>query len=233
LKDTIGDTANWLPPSSVDAVESVLTTTRAVRKRLDLDRPVPRDLIERCLRIAFQAPTGVNAQNWSWVVVGDTAIKHDVAELYRQGLKETESTWGKQFSASGFRLYGGRRGALGSEGGSFLAENLERVPFLLVPSAKAGHSHGLQETFFQATHWGSILQAVWSFMLALRTHGLGSSWTTVHLLREREMGKLLGIPPDYVQAGLFPIAYTRGTTFRPANRTFSETTVHWDHWNSR
>jgi len=233
MTDTIGDPASWLPRNGVDAVELVLTTTRAVRKRLDVDRPVPRDLVEHCLRIAFQAPTGVNAQNWGWVVVGDPAIKKQVAELYRQGLKETESSWGEQFSASGFRLYGGRRGTLGSEGGTYLAENLERMPFLLVPAARSGHAGGLRETFLQATHWGSILQAVWSFMLALRTHGLGSAWTTVSLLREQEMGELLGIPSEYVQAGLFPIAYTKGTDFRPANRTFSETTVHWDHWSIR
>ena len=230
MDKTESDAANWLDAASVAAVELVLTTTRAVRSRLDLDRPVPRDVIERCLRIAFQAPTGVNAQNWAWIVVEEPAIKKAMADLYRQGLRDTEASWSTQFSASGFRLYGGRRGDWGSEGGSFLAENLERVPCLLIPAAKPGLGGGLDHTFTQATHWGSILQAVWSFMLALRTHGLGSAWTTVHLLREREMASLLGIPPDYVQAGLFPVAYTKGTDFRRADRSFSESTIHWDHW---
>jgi len=67
-------------------------------------------------------------------------------------------------------------------------------------------------------------------MLALRLHGLGSAWTTLHLLREREMGALLGIPETETQAGVFPVAYTLGTDFKVVDRSKSEAQIDWNHW---
>lgn len=204
--------------------DELLTTTRSVRKRLDLERPVERDVVEECLRLAFQAPNGSNTQTWNWVFVDDPQLRRQVATLYRQGLEDhLAGPYGAQSRASG---PGAERM---SASVAHLVEHLDEVPVLLIPTI-AGR---LDEAgvFFQASTWGSILPAVWSFMLALRTRGLGSAWTTLHLYREREMAELLGIPYDNVtQAGLFPVAYTKGTDFKPADRSASERRVHWNHW---
>jgi nitroreductase len=136
----------------------------------------------------------------------------------------------KPYSASGFKLYGGRPGTYGgSEGAAYLADNIQRSPYLLLPCLHVRQPG--DSTFVQASHWGSILPAVWSFMLALRAHGLASAWTTVHLYEEDAMAELLGIPREYVQAGLFPIAHPIGQDFRPADREASKGTVRWDHWS--
>jgi len=111
----------------------------------------------------------------------------------------------------------------------YLRDNLERVPVLVIPTLR-GRLDG-EDIFYQASLWGSILPAVWSFMLALRARGLGSAWTTIHLHREREMAELLRIPFDqYTQAGLFPVAYTLGTDFKAGDRALSESAVRWNHW---
>jgi nitroreductase len=190
---------------------------------LDLERPVDRRLVEECLRIGFQAPTGGNAQNWGWVVVDDEATKDRMAEIYRAGRRDHDVLHaGPATSKSG---YDTRRM---SEAGRHLAMNLERVPVLLVPAFAARYPTAT--TFGQATLWGSILPAVWNFMLALRLRALASAWTTVHLHREAEMAELLGIPEGYTQAGLFPVAYTIGTDFKPGDRRFSESRIFWNKW---
>ncbi len=95
----------------------------------------------------------------------------------------------------------------------------------------AGRLDSGTPTFGQASAWGSLLPAVWSFMLALRERGLGSAWTTLHLPNEREVADLLGIPFDTVtQGGLFPIAYTMGTDFKLAKRLPGSSLSHWDQW---
>jgi nitroreductase len=81
-----------------------------------------------------------------------------------------------------------------------------------------------------ASAWASIIPAGWSFLLALRSRGLGSVWTTMHLAKEREVAELLGIPDTATQAALFPVAYTIGTDFRPAARPPAETITFWDSW---
>jgi nitroreductase len=220
-----------LPPFDLDVVDRLLTTTRAVRKRLDPDRAVPRELVEQCLHLAFQAPTGANAQNWIWVVVADNDLKKAAADLYRAGLVQVmdeQAAGVVRPNASGFdrSRTSVTRNLIAIE---HLAEHLEQVPYLLVPAYEPRYREGT--TFAEAVHWGSILPAVWSFMLALRARGLGSAWTTAHLRFEHEMGALLGIPERYVQAGLFPVAYTLGTDFRPANREYSEHTIYWDRWS--
>ena len=87
------------------------------------------------------------------------------------------------------------------------------------------------DVFTQASAWGSVLPAVWSFLLALRERGLGSSWTTLHLPNEKEAAELLGIPFDrYTQVGLFPIGYTLGTDFKAASRVEAGRFIHWEQW---
>jgi nitroreductase len=209
-------------PQSPDAL---LTTTRAVRKRLDLDRPVERAVIEECLRLAFQAPTGANSQGWGWVVVDDPETKLRMAEIYRSGIVDHQNR--PQVPESPSHEADRRM----SESVMYLADNLQRVPVLVVPTID--RRYGDTTTFQQASRWGSILPAVWSFMLALRSRGLGSAWTTIHLYREEEMAELLGIPyPEQTQAGLFPAAYTLGSQFSPADRSSSESRIFWNRWAS-
>jgi nitroreductase len=210
--------------------EELLTTTRAVRKRLDLARPVERAVIETCLRLAFQAPNGSNQQTWGWLLVDDPATKSAMADIYRAALgdyvnrprapKSTDAPRAAASPSAAFQRM--------TESVMHLNAHLHEVPVLVVPTFH-GRAEG-HDVFVQASRWGSIAPAVWSFMLALRLHGLGSSWTTLHLLREREMGELLGIPPTETQAGLFPVAYTLGAEFRAADRAASEQQIRWNHW---
>jgi nitroreductase len=208
------------------AGDELLTTTRTVRRRLDLTRPVSRDVVLECLHIAFQAPTGSNRQNWAWVVVDDPAQKAAMADLYRSTLAEVVGELAP--------VAGGRPGPDATpyermrHSAAHLADHLHEVPVLVVPGVE-GDVVG-QPIARQASLWGSILPAVWSFMLALRVRGLGSAWTTLHLHHHDEMARILGIPSGVTQAGLFPVAYTLGTDFRPADRSASEATVHWNHW---
>ena len=201
----------------------LLTTTRTVRKRLDLARPVERGIVEDCLELAFQAPNGSNQQQWDWVVVDDPQRRADMAAVYRAGLDT-------HLSLPRDNVYDVQdRQTEIAASVYYLLEHLHEVPVLVVPCIK-GRFEGAS-IFDQASHWGSILPAVWSFMLALRMHGMGSAWTTLHLHREEEMAELLGIPfADVTQAGLFPVAYTIGTEFSPANRAASSDAIHWNSW---
>jgi nitroreductase/ketosteroid isomerase-like protein len=203
--------------------DTLLTTTRTVRKRLDLDRPVDRSIVEECLRLAFQAPTGGNTQAWGWVLVDDPETKRRMADIYRAGYSDhlkrvvVDQSLPQQADP---RM---------AESVRYLADNLHRVPVLLVPTID--RRYGEETTFEQASRWGSVLPAVWSFMLALRSRGMGSAWTTIHLYREEEMADLLGIPfPNNTQAGLFPVAYTLGSKFSPANRGSSDSRIFWNRW---
>jgi nitroreductase len=203
--------------------DALLTTTRTVRKRLDFDRPVPRKLIEECLEIAFQAPNGGNMNGWRWIVIDDPALVARAAEIYNGGLDDFIATFGEAGYA-GAHVPGADRIETSTQ---HLRDHFHRCPALLLPLL-AGRTEGAN-VFYQASLWGSIVQAVWSFMLALRARGLGSAWTTGHLWREREMAELLDIPMErWTQVGLFPIAYTLGTDFKPAYRRPLSEVVAWN-----
>jgi nitroreductase len=204
--------------------EELLTTTRTVRKRLDLDRPVDREVVEDCLRLAFQAPNGSNQQTWGWVVVDDPDTRLAMADLYRAAL----SDYVGRPRPAGERPPSTPKQRRMAESVMYLVEHLHEVPVLLVPTFH-GRGEG-KPVFWHASRWGSIVPGVWSFMLALRLHGLGSAWTTLHLHRESEMAELLGIPGTETQAGLFPVAYTKGTDFKVADRAASEARIRWNHW---
>lgn len=200
--------------------EEVLTTTRSVRKRLDLDRPVSRETIIECIEMAHQAPTGSNAQGWSWMIVDDPEKKAAIANHYREIYYPYREQGSMVRDAQGDRI---------SESANHLAEVLDRVPFHVIP-LHTGRLEGA-DSFRQASAWGSILPAVWSFMMALRSKGLGSAWTTLHLPREAEVAELLGIDHSkWTQAGLFPVAYTVGTEFKLAKREPVENFLHWNEW---
>ncbi|BBX35265.1 nitroreductase [Mycolicibacterium mageritense DSM 44476 = CIP 104973] len=208
------------------SADEVLTTTRSVRKRLDFDKPVPREVLLECLDIALQAPTGSNAQGWQFVFVEDPEKKKALADIYRAN------------ATPYLDLPKPERGDIRDEqidsvmnSAKYLNENFEKAPVLLVPCLE-GRPDGAPAGM-SASYWGSLLPAVWSFMLALRSRGLGSAWTTLHLLGEgeKQAADVLGIPFDqYAQAGLFPIAYTKGTDFKKAKRLPAEQFAHWDTW---
>lgn len=208
-------------------VDEVLSTTRSVRKRLDFDKPVSREVLMECLDLALQAPTGSNAQGWQWVFIEDAEQKKAIGDIYLANAREYLSTSTSQYAD------GDPRGAqMGKIRGSavYLAEHMHEAPVLLIPCIAGREANS---TIGGVSFWASLFPAVWSFCLALRSRGLGSCWTTLHLLNdgERRVADILGIPYDeYSQGGLFPIAYTKGTDFRPANRLPAETLTHWNRW---
>ena len=201
--------------------DHLLTTTRAVRKRLDLERPVEPDVILDCLRLALQAPTGGNSQGWRWLVVTDPDKKAALARLYEEGGGEYLRQAATAEGAPG-RVY---------SSAMYLLEVLHRVPALVVPCIK-GRVDGASNAD-AAGFYGSILPAVWSFQLALRSRGLGSAWTSLHLAKEQEAAELLGIPEGISQVALLPVAYTIGDDFKPASRRPVEEVTYWDTWGAR
>jgi nitroreductase len=204
----------------IATVDELLTTTRAVRKRLDLDRPVGREVILDCIRLAMQAPTANNAQDWRWLVITDADKRAAIADIYRSiGSQYLPQVVESESDPQTRRVYAG---ALA------LTETLARVPVHVIPCLDSRIDNS--STLTAASAWASIIPAGWSFQLALRSRGLGSVWTTMHLAREREVAKLLDIPETATQAALFPVAYTIGTDFRPAKRPPAETVTYWDSW---
>lgn len=207
------------------SADEVLTTTRSVRKRLDFDRPVDRATVLECIEIALQAPTGSNSQGWQWMVIEDEVKKKAICELYAKNFNAYASQPGREYAEGDTRA---ERQTLVKNSAMYLSENFHRAPFLVIPLIEGRLDEGTS-TMSQASQWGSILPAVWSFMLALRERGLGSAWTTLHLPDEEKTAEILDIPFDrYTQAGLFPVAYTKGTDFKLAKRLPAADLTHWD-----
>jgi nitroreductase len=202
--------------------DEVLATTRSVRKRLDLQRPVEREVLEECLRLAQQAPTASYAQNWHFVVVTDAAERAALGELWR-------SVAGPYLERRSAAAAADEHVVRIGDAVRHLAEHIHEVPVYVIPCVE-GRTDGAPAAV-QASRWASIMPATWSFMLAARARGLGTVWTTFHLRHEREAAEILGIPYDKVmQAALIPVAYTIGTEFKPAARKPLDTMVHWDRW---
>ncbi|MQY29281.1 nitroreductase family protein [Nocardia aurantia] len=209
------------------SADEVLSTTRAVRRRLDLSRPVPRRLIEECADLATQAPTGRNRQRWHFLVVTDPAQRAAVADLYRRAVHLAEGTPLTSRDLQRINAHGSwPRIAAGLD---HLYEHIHRVPAIVIPAVE-GRTDGATVSE-QAGTWGSILPAVWSFMLAARARGLGTVWTTAQAPLERELADILHVPYDKVMLAAFiPLAYTIGTDFRPAQRIPRDQVLHWDTW---
>ncbi len=202
--------------------DHLLTTTRAVRKRLDLDRPVERSVIEDCLRIAIQAPTGGNSQQWRWMVVTDDDKKSALADIYRTRVDLLEQMLGQaeeKHDEPTARVY---RSAIE------FADKLHKVPVMVIPCIRGQVSNASNAEV--AGLYGSIIPAAWSFMLAARSRGLGTVWTSLHLVREKDAADILGIPDDFIQVALIPVAYTTGTDFKPAKRNPVENVTYWNGW---
>jgi nitroreductase len=204
----------------ISSVDELLSTTRAVRKRLDLSRPVEREVILDCLRLAVQAPTASNNQDWRWVVVTDADKRAAIADIYNSvGAEYLASKAKGTDDAQSRRVYASA---------SALTSTLADVPVYVIPCIEK-RLDGLP-LVASASAWASIIPAAWSFLLALRSRGLGSVWTTLHLAKEREVAELLGIPDTVTQVALFPVAYTIGTDFKPANRPPVEEITSWNTW---
>ena len=211
------------------AADKLLTTTRSVRKRLDLTRPVPLELIDECIDVALQAPTGTNAQNWSFVVVSDAAKKAAIADFYRQGMAAMAGSGYPPPLPEGDPREHVMPKVMDSA--MYLGDILDQVPVFVIPCVQ-GRMETVPMIVAQASTYGSILPAAWSFMLAARARGLGTAWTTIHLFHHDAVSELLGIPPEWTQAALFPVAYYTGDDFKPAHRLDTNTFIHRDTWGT-
>ncbi|MGV0041662.1 nitroreductase family protein [Mycobacterium colombiense] len=207
--------------------DELLTTTRAVRRRLDLERPVDLKVITDCIGVALQAPSGSNRQGWHWVVVNNEAQRARIAELYRAAFKEYRKLAthpGGLFAAD--VDHSQSRIASSVE---YLAENMHRVPVLVIACIANPRSSVLPDAN-QASMWGSLFPAVWSYMLAARARGLGTVWTDLHLRYEAQIAEILEIPDEIRQGAMIPTGYTIGTDFRPGPRTPVDTVLHINGW---
>jgi len=222
-------------PLVVHDPDLLLRTTPSVRRRLDLDRPVDRALIAECMDLAVHAPNGSNQQPYRFVFADDAATKRELAGIYRAAMADYVNRPRTGAPEDNIDRTGAAQRRI-AESVAFLAEHMQDVPVLCVPLV-AGRTDGQGTgahaertgTFWQANRWGSVIPALWSFMLALRSRGLGSAWTTLTLIREREVADALGVPFEHwMQVGLFPVAHTVGTDFRPTPRQPATEFVRWN-----
>ncbi len=219
------------------SVDRILRTTRSVRLRLDLEKPVPDALIEEAIDVALQAPTGANSQTWRFMVVTNADLRAKVAAYYRKGserylagdtgLARTGVSVAQEYDADDLRQ---QRMDKVIKSAVYLIENLHRVPVHIIACIEGRFDH--EDVFTQASMWGSMLPAAWSLMLALRARGVASAWTTFTLMYEKEIGELLGIPPNYTQAVLLPVAWLTGGDLRPAKRFPASQMTYWNRWGS-
>lgn len=212
-------------------IDKLLTTTRSVRKRLDLDRPVPPEVIQECLEIAIQAPTGGNSQGWHFMVVTDAEKKAQIGELYKQSFFIYARSNEEQTDSRGNRDHDPEQQSRVVKSAVFLAQNMHRVPVMVIPCIEGRVENA--GPMAQAGLYGSILPAAWSFMFALRARGLGAAWTTLHLRYENEIADILGIPRHITQAALLPVAYYTGDDFQPAKRVPAAEVTSWESWGSK
>jgi len=215
------------------SVDEVLSTTRAVRKRLDFDKPVEPEVLVECLELAVQSPTGSNMQAWQWLIVTDAGKRQALGDIYRKGWELYSTMEGNV--ATAYQGDDPDREAQQDRvlsSATYLAENFEKAPAMLIPCLP-GRLDGLP-AMAATSMFGSILPGVWSFMLAARERGLGTSLTTIHLMHEQEAAEVLGIPFDEVtQCALVTVGYTKGTDFKPAKRPPIDTVMHWDSWGGK
>lgn len=205
-------------------VDRLLSTTRAVRRRLDLKRPVEPGVIYDCIALSQQSPTASNRQHWRWLVVRDAGLRAELAAIYSRALPVIEaqrkSTPSEDIQTQ--RVY---------DSAAWLAEHLAEVPVHMIPCV-VGRPPEKFLPVACSSIYGSIVQAIWSFQLALRSRGLGSTFTTVHLAYEREVAELFGIPDDVLQVALLPVGYTRGGDFEPARRPPPQEITFWERWGA-
>ena len=201
-------------PDIVALVDEVLRTTRSIRRRLDFERPVEPAVLEACIDVAVQAPTGLPPESWRFVVIDDPAKKRAIADSYRNALDDLIARRGGEPPRPGIRL---------------LADRLQEVPALVLVCAEGRPT---AEPAFQVAFYGSVLPAAWSLMLALRARGLGSTWTTLLVQREAEVAEILGIPDGVSQTVLLPVGYMKDAVLRPAERAGARQVSYWNAWGA-
>lgn len=209
--------------------DTLLSTTRSVRKRLDLSRDVPLGLVRECLKIALQAPTSANRQHWSFIVIVDAEQKRRVADIYERQwdwLAATPYSVGGRFADDPTRATQQARAA---DSGAYLADHLAEVPVLVLPCIEV-EGDGQLTPENQADTWGSIMPAAWSYMLAARTRGLGTAWTSLSTSAEPDIRAVLGYPDNVYHAALIPTAYYTGESFKPGRRQPLDDVLHLDTW---
>jgi nitroreductase len=218
-----------MPPILDLSPDELLSTTRAVRKRMDFERPVDPAVVRECIEMAAQAPTGSNAQGWHFVVVTDPAKRAKIGEFYKEGFQA---------------FYGDRDAAFAAmpqddpdyletqhrvvDSAAYLADHMAEAPVHVIPCIEGRFESG--PVMLHASIWGSLLPAAWNFCLAARARGLGTCWTTLHLIKEKETSELLGIPDNVMQGALIPVAHTKGTDFKPGARRDLDRVIHLDSW---
>ena len=216
--------------------DQLLSTTRAVRKRLDFERDVPMSTIKECMDLAVQAPSGSNAQGWQFVFVTDQEKRQKIGEYYREAFshyRHMPFAIHKLHSDSADASLANSQERSASSA-DYLADNMGKAPVLMIPciEGRIDNAEGANASA-QAGTMGSIIPAAWSFMLAARARGIGTAWTTLHLAHEKAVAELLGIPYEsFTQVALIPIAYTKGTDFKPAYRPPVESVMHINQWSS-
>lgn len=220
-----------MPTFDIAQTDHLLTTTRAVRYGLDLDRPVPREVVAECIRIACHAPTGSNSQQYRWVVVDDPHLRSSVGRQYRAAvaprIQPLLDSKAEQGDVAGLRV---------SRSAMYLADHMDQVPVIVIlccdMSASIGHYQALHPTWSPAdyapTMYASVYPAAWSFQLALRSRGLGSTLTTAHVAEQKPMAEILGLPETWVQTCLIPVAYSKKDDYPPAPRRPIDEVVVWN-----
>ena len=211
-------------PFNLEETDRLLSTTRAVRRRLDLERPVERDVILDCIRLSQQAPTASNTQKWCWMVVMDPDKRKALGEIYARGKEFIQQARSEVDAddAQTHRVY---------DSAEWLLDHMGEAPALVIPCVEGRIPDGAPNGMAAAVY-GSIYPAMWSFQLALRSRGLGSTLTTISLFFEKDVAEVLNMPEDIMQVALLPVAYTRGTDFKIALRQPPEEITHFDQWGS-
>ncbi|MGI9604883.1 MAG: nitroreductase family protein [Acidimicrobiales bacterium] len=203
--------------------DQLLMTTKQVRKRLDFERAVPRDVLLDCIDVASRAPMGSNVERNKWIIVEDRDLIAQIGELYLRNAAP--------YLAQNTAVRSTDRGARVVDSASYLAERMGEVPAMVIPiRLDRVEDQGVEH---QAGWWGSVLPGVWSFQLALRSRGLGSCWTTLHLGYERESAEILGIPETVTQCCLLPVGYYTGDSFTPAPRRPAAEITFIDGWGNK
>ena len=212
------------------SAEELLLTTRGVRKRLDFSRPVEREVLRECVATALQAPSGSNRWALQFVIVTDPEIRRAFGEVYRECYELYKTLDGVYIGSidkgDAERNAQQQRTTVSAD---HLAEHFGEAPAIVVACAPGRAEDG--PAIRKTTLLGSVLPGMWSFMLAARLRGLGTSWTTVSLFDEEKTGAALRIPVEEVTIGaITPVAYTLGTGFKPALRPDPDEVIHWDGW---
>lgn len=211
--------------------DQLLSTTRAVRKRLDFSRPVPDQLVRECVEMAMQSPSGSNNMTMQFVIVRDEAKRKAIGDIYRQCYSIYQSMDGVYIRSIDKGDVGANaQQQRSADSADFLGEHMGDAPVLVIGCTQGARADGMPGMMVSSI-MGNVLPAMWSFMLAARARGLGTAWTTVHLMMEQQVADVLGIPFESVQqVCLSPLAFTQGTDFKPAKRPPADSIIHWDAW---